>query len=477
MHKVMKSLWRRGSYTYNHLNNINNIKMSIQKCFPSGALRRYSYCVAPMIMAEPSRGLVDEPVKLEIRHLRPNRQVTLQSRLLSEDADWWEAYGHYVSNSEGIVQVARDKSCGGTYTGQEPMGLIWSMKLVPGSRPGMRLRKKNVTVPYLITISVYDGWISRNFDKEAVLASVVLERSYMAPGITRLELKEGPVFGTVFFPPGPGPFPAVLDMWGGGGGLVEYRAALLASRGFATLALAYLGHKNIPQSLQIFDPELSYFKEAFKTLNNHPKVSKGNVAILGLSLGFTLALLMATEVPNIHPKCLVCISGSHYKILQEGGTNILPELLKDRCKIKFTEDGSMIWRNVPLPFPDDPKQMIQVDKIRCPLMLIFGEDDQNWPAHESAVEIRKILKAAGKEHLLTTLSYPQTGHLIEPPYSPHFRESKFKVLPADKAVTILWGGQAKPHSDAQEDSWKKILVFLEEHLVFQHAAAVVQSQL
>ena len=42
---------------------------------------------------------------------------------------------------------------------------------------------------------------------------------------------------------GPGPFPGLLDLWGGGGRLVEYRAALLASHGFAALALDYLTPK------------------------------------------------------------------------------------------------------------------------------------------------------------------------------------------------------------------------------------------
>ncbi|KAJ0069786.1 hypothetical protein NL108_014340 [Boleophthalmus pectinirostris] len=42
---------------------------------------------------------------------------------------------------------------------------------------------------------------------------------------------------------GPGPFPAVLDLWGGGGNLMEYRASLLASHGFAALALDYLTNK------------------------------------------------------------------------------------------------------------------------------------------------------------------------------------------------------------------------------------------
>ena len=55
---------------------------------------------------------------------------------------------------------------------------------------------------------------------------------------------------------GPGPFPAVLDMWGGGGGLVEYRAALLASHGFVALALEYL----TPNKKRTLDIETGYFE-------------------------------------------------------------------------------------------------------------------------------------------------------------------------------------------------------------------------
>lgn len=37
----------------------------------------------------------------------------------------------------------------------------------------------------------------------------------------------------------------------------------------------------------------------------------------------------------------------------------------------------------------------------------------------------QMMRAAGNEHLLTRLDYPGAGHLIEPPYSPHFRATKF----------------------------------------------------
>lgn len=41
-------------------------------------------------------------------------------------------------------------------------------------------------------------------------------------------------------------------------------------------------------------------------------------------------------------------------------------------------------------------------------------------------QISQRMKAAGKEHLLTVLDYHEAGHLIEPPYSPHFRVTNFK---------------------------------------------------
>lgn len=57
---------------------------------------------------------------------------------------------------------------------------------------------------------------------------------------------------------GPGPFPAVLDLWGGGGGLVEYRSALLASRGYVALSLEYLGR--VDADGKPYQVDSSYFE-------------------------------------------------------------------------------------------------------------------------------------------------------------------------------------------------------------------------
>lgn len=69
---------------------------------------------------------------------------------------------------------------------------------------------------------------------------------------------------------GPGPFPAIIDVYGVGGGLLEYRASLLAGHGFATLALAFYGFEDLPKELNVI--EVDYFEEAVCYMLQHPKV-------------------------------------------------------------------------------------------------------------------------------------------------------------------------------------------------------------
>lgn len=70
---------------------------------------------------------------------------------------------------------------------------------------------------------------------------------------------------------GEGPFPGIIDLFGGVGGLVEFRASLLAAHGFAVLALAYFAYEDLPNLLEV---DLDYFEEATNLLLAHPKVFK-----------------------------------------------------------------------------------------------------------------------------------------------------------------------------------------------------------
>uniref|UniRef100_A0A3B5A8F2 Uncharacterized protein n=1 Tax=Stegastes partitus TaxID=144197 RepID=A0A3B5A8F2_9TELE len=258
----------------------------------------------PILSVLPTRTLVDEKFKVLVENLPPACPVTVRSLHHSEDNHDWEAFGFYVSDHGGTVNVSKDLSFGGTYTGQEPMGLLWSMCPVPGSREGLS-EPRFIVIVHLLLLYVQ-------------MVAVVVTH-------------------------GPGPFPGILDLWGGGGGLMEYRSALLASHGYATMSLDYLGCDQ---------PEFSYAETAFNIIKDHPQVIEDRVGVFGISLGSLVALYL----------------------------------------------------------------------------------------------------------------YPGAGHLIEPPFSPHFRVTNFMTM------VMLWGGHTKPHADAQEDSWRKILSFLQQHLYCRHKA-------
>ncbi|KAG7497503.1 hypothetical protein JOB18_038772 [Solea senegalensis] len=409
----------------------------------------------PVLCVAPSRALVDEKITVLVENLPPGSPVTVRSHHHSDDQDDWEAYAHYVSDHRGVVSVSDDMSFGGTYSGVEPMGLLWSLRPVPGSRTGLRLRKKNVCTPLLFHISVHSG--HEGFRERPPLASALIERWYVAPGVQRIDVSERGVRGTLFLPPGPGPFPGVLDMWGGGGGLHEYRAALLACHGYVALALEYFK----PGELKSTDLEYSYFETAFNLIQEHPRVMADRVGILGLSLGSSLALSLAAESKTVQPRACICIGSNHCSGRSLSGSPMV--LITNPEGMRVDENNHHIWRDMALSILEDESKLVDVGKMSCPLMVVNGADDQNWPSTEMADDITRRMRAAGKEHLLTRLEYPDAGHLIEPPFSPHFRATNFMV-PGRQKVILLWGGQTKPHSDAQEDSWRKILSFLQQHL-------------
>uniref|UniRef100_A0A8C9WK24 Bile acid-CoA:amino acid N-acyltransferase-like n=1 Tax=Scleropages formosus TaxID=113540 RepID=A0A8C9WK24_SCLFO len=413
--------------------------------------------IRPLLTVQPCRGLVDEKFQISVKYLPPKQEVTLHSLLQSEDNNYWEAFGYYVSDAKGAVKVAEDASVGGTYEGIEAMGLLWSMRPEPGSKPGLRLRKENVESPVVVQISVYKGHLSQGFRKQVALACSTVERWYMAPGVQRVDVTDPEVRGTLFLPPGPGPFPAVLDIWGGSGGLVEYRSALLASHGFASMTLEYM-----PYEGRKSDVNMAYFEKAFGFLQEHFLVDSKSVALLGLSFGCNVCLSMAVYSEVVQPKCCVCISGTHLYPVKSSTLSVLKELEKQTHKIHVDEKNRTIMKGILLPVPTDPNLKTEVGKIKCPLLFIIGLDDENWPVAESMEDMQKMMEEAGNSHLLTALSYPGAGHLIEIPYTPHCRtihgQNEFR------RVTLLWGGRTKPHADAQEHSWGEIIEFLQKHL-------------
>ncbi|XP_015241993.1 PREDICTED: acyl-coenzyme A thioesterase 4-like [Cyprinodon variegatus] len=220
------------------------------------------------------------------------------------------------------------------------------------------MRKKNVLAPMVVTISVYKGHLSEGFGNQEPLAGVEVERWYMAPGVRRIPVTEDGLTGTLFLPSGPGPFPGLLDLWGGGIQLVEYRAALLASHGIATMALDYLTCKYTMETGETVKQD--YLETAFKFLQKHPKVLSSRMAMLGLSLGTSITLRMAVCSEVTKFRCVVCISGSHVQPMDGFLKETVDYFLKNSGKTRFTKDDEAIWRDLLLPIPSDPSLKVDV---------------------------------------------------------------------------------------------------------------------
>ena len=159
------------------------------------------------ISVRPVSSLIDDKVRILVSGLGPKQTVTLEAKLLSDKGELFQSRAHFIADKDGEIDVFRDSSLGGSYSGVSPMGLLWSMKPAPGQRKGTRLIKSDVTKPYNIVLNCFDGHVTPNESSLQPLSSATFQKWYMADGVRRIPVREGRIRGTLFIPPGEGPFP------------------------------------------------------------------------------------------------------------------------------------------------------------------------------------------------------------------------------------------------------------------------------
>ncbi|XP_008590999.1 PREDICTED: bile acid-CoA:amino acid N-acyltransferase, partial [Galeopterus variegatus] len=151
------------------------------------------------LTATPVSALVDEPVHIQVTGLTPFQMVTLQASLEDEIGRFYYSRAYYRANEAGEVDLEHAASLGGDYVGVHPMGLFWSLK---PEKLLSRLMKRDVTRPFQVQLKVYDlDGLLDNKPASAPKASLTLERWYVAPDVTRIQVREGRLRGALFLPP------------------------------------------------------------------------------------------------------------------------------------------------------------------------------------------------------------------------------------------------------------------------------------
>ncbi|KAK7086944.1 hypothetical protein SK128_004858 [Halocaridina rubra] len=407
---------------------------------------------------------------------------------LSDPDNYYQKFcsnAHYTTNDSGQIDVGTQAAVGGSYTGVFPAGLLTTLAPAPEEYPFLRLYKRDPTIPWKISVSMTDGHTTLQERKEN-LGTIELERHLMAKGVQRIPICEGKVRGTLFLPAGKGPFPGVIDMFGSVGGLMEFRAALLASRGIAALALAFFAYKDLPKVVNSF--ELEYFEDATRILLSQPTVIKDRCGVISVSKSTDLAYAMATWLSPV--KAVAAISGPPIAFdtdLSYKGKIILKGIKMAEGDLAMDEEKRLHLKREAvrnLFTPENVHYMVPTENAdEGTHFLAVAGDDDSYSTDIATLEFKKRMETLGKTNA-EVIIYPGAGHMIEPPYSALIYQSYHRYLPVvanDKSasekitgVEAVWGGNAMDTCKAQEDLWIRMRKFFTKHI--RDASPWYQSQ-
>lgn len=244
------------------------------------------------IEATPKTALIDEPVTIRLLGFQPDKSVTVRATMLDDLGRVWSAYATFRADAEGNVDLSSMPPDSGTYSDIDPMGLFWSMTLEDTDGKLPMFIKTGVAPSTVSLIAEVDG---------NTVATASLKRLFVAADVSLTPVREEGLVGKLFAPPGDS-LPVVLVVTGsdGGFGWAGTVAPLLASYGYAALALAYFdyqGMEGLPTSLE--EIPLEYFERAIAWMGKQPQVDTNKLAVVGVSKGGELALLLGSTFPEI----------------------------------------------------------------------------------------------------------------------------------------------------------------------------------
>ncbi|MFI9274533.1 acyl-CoA thioesterase/BAAT N-terminal domain-containing protein [Kitasatospora sp. NPDC052896] len=384
---------------------------------------------APVIRTDQASAPLDESAHLRITGLSPNERISVAAEAVDAENVTWQSGAEYRADRSGTVALDTARPLNGSYQRPDGMGLFWSM--VPSSGDSGQA----VFVPRPRADRGYDVWLAVAASGRRT-AVRTLTRVGQGPGVTRqvLQPRLGGVAGELYLPaPGTPRHPPVLLI----GGTTEDEAlgptaALLATRGYPALSVAYPGQAGLPGTLT--DVPLEYFRAAAQLLAGQPGTDPAHLAVLGYARGSEAALQLAQDYPD----------------LVHGAVLYAPA---DRVGVAFHGPGAA-WTLAGRPVPSGP---IPVDRVNGPVLTLAGGQDPLWPAASAAQAVTAALDAAGHAYPHKTLVYPQAGHQVGTfPYQP----GGIRLTDPLTGVVTDLGGSPAANAGARADGWPQVLSLL-----------------
>jgi dienelactone hydrolase len=432
----------------------------------SPATRSATPDTIPSIRIEPISAPIDVPRAIHLTGFAPGVDVTLVATLRDNLGEAWRSHARFRTDSTGEVDLARATPQSGTWQSPSPMAVVWSMQPDPAQNG-----------PAAGPVDPLTVWLT--VDGPGGQAKASFEQIFVAPGVSRTELRDDGFVGTLFTPAGEGPHPVVVVLAGSGGGLMEARAALYAEHGYAALALGYFGAPGLPE--RISGTRLEYFEAALAWVHRVLTPANGFVALSGVSRGGELSLLLASSFPQAISAVVAYVpSPFTHGVLNAGGPGEdrhspawlwhdkpLPVLSRDNTRARWAlfDEAAPPRRQTPafLTALEDAqasaRAMIPLERIAGPVLLISGADDALWPSARFSEIAAEHLTHLHHPYVVRHLDYPGAGHSIGYPYVPTTVVSKPHAV---SGIDLAYGGTAEGNARAGEESWRAVLQFLAE---------------
>ncbi len=398
---------------------------------------------------------IDRVIAIRASGLPAAGVVRVETAVIDNGGRRWTAHATYRADARGTIDLERDVPLSTSFGDLGPGGLFSGMRGDGDDDDRLRfLTREAASVITSVILTDSSG---------ARLDSVSIERPFLGPGVRELVVSDGGLRGHLYLPPA-APAPAVLVLGGSEGGYADQVAALLATNGFGALSLAYFGVDGLPT--QLGEIPLEYFERALAWLDSHAEVARGGVAILGTSKGAEAALLVASRSPLVRavvayaPSSVAwdCIcSGASRSSWTAGGKGIVsvPQMPPVAVPAGQPVRPGVNYLNRLQRAPEGAT--IAVERIRGPLLLVAGEEDQLWPSLLMAQRIMQRRGERGGHARDRLLAYAGAGHLIGKAFLP----SGSTRIAGGRIET---GGTPTANARAQADAWPKVIAFLKEQL-------------
>jgi dienelactone hydrolase len=424
---------------------------------------------SPMIVVDQPVPLIDATVAIELRGFPPREPVTVTA-LQTFPRTRWRATATFMSDDDGCVYIARQAPVSGTYDGVSAMGLIWSAERLPGEAQTPPV--DFIMRPWFVQLEATSA--------DGTRAEFTLDRRVAGPGVTRHPIRTEGIVGTLFLPPGDGPHPAVIVLGGGGGGIDEYRGAILASHGYAALNLGYFAMEGLPRGL--VNIPLEYFENAIRWMRAQPWLRDHFLAVWGESRGGELALLLGATFAEINAVIAWVPSGVVFWALglAEPGDKRPRAAWTFRGKpLPYLQENNASMEPSPVVEPERPvafapvylshlrdkraveRATIPVEKTRGPILLVSGADDQMWPSSVLADIAMRRLETHHHPYPFRHLKYERAGHQILVPGGPRTVQTLRLQVEGMSGHLLSMGGAPKADAEAGVDAWRRLLEFLE----------------